>query len=147
MTAEKIDKSKLKRTTKLDDKAEKDPEPVSNPIDRVIDLAFNPTREKIREMTNIDRLQGRYFPILDTASLMMKYCIKIAFYRQDAREYASLFEEAFPIPPDMMDEFTFRTAQWQKSVGAKNLDKAIDIALAETEARMEEGEGLGESDW
>ena len=35
----------------------------------------------------------------------------------------------------LIDEFTYRTAQWQKSVQGKNLERAIDLALAETETK------------
>ena len=127
--------------------AKVDPPPDSpgvsaGPVDKVIELAFNPTREKIREVTIVDRMQGRLFPQLDMVNMMFHYCIEIAQYRLDKDEYMLLHGKDRPIPPDAIDEFLFRTAQWQKSVAGKNLERATDIALAETETRPEEGEDI-----
>ena len=117
-------------------------------IDRVIDLAFNPTRDKIREVTIVDRMQGRMFPQLDMISLGRRYCLEIALCRQDEKEYERLFGQERPISPDLIDEFLFRTAQWQKSVAGKNLERATDIALAETEVRAGEEDGTeGRDAW
>jgi hypothetical protein len=118
-----------------------EPEPVAppsvsaGPVDRVIELAFNPSRDKIREVTIVDRVQGRLFPQLDMINMMRHYCLEIACYRQDPDEYRRLFKKIRPVPPDPLDEFIFRTAQWQKSIAGKNLERATDIALAETEAK------------
>jgi hypothetical protein len=110
-------------------------------IDRVIDLAFNPSREKLREVTIIDRMQGRLFPLIDTTNFMMMECLKIAIYRQSPNQYMEIFEEECPSPiSDPMGEYLIRTAQWQKSVAGKNLERATDIALAETEKGTEEDE-------
>lgn len=120
------------------------PLPVSaGPVEKVIDYSFNPSRDKIREVTVIDRMQGRLFPQLDMINLMTRYCLEVAFYRQDPVAYAEVFGRDMPIQPDPMDEFLFRTAQWQKSVAGKNLDQALNIALAEVESRATEGEGMG----
>jgi len=133
----KIDPTKLKRKkVEKDEEEEKLEEPaVSSPIDKVIDLAFNPSREKIREVTIIDRIQGRLFPLLDMINTGRLYILEVALYRQDAEEYKRKFKRAKPIPPNLLDEYIFRTAQWQKSVAGKNLERATDIALAETEVR------------
>lgn len=113
-------------------------------IDRVIDLAFNPSREKIREVTIIDRMQGRLFPILDTTDALFLDCIKVAVYRQSPENYGAVFKEPEPTPMvDILGELLYRTAQWQKSVAGKNLERATDIALAETETREPEEEPLG----
>ena len=111
--------------------------PVSaGPVDRVIELAFNPTRDKIREVTIIDRMQGRLFPIMDTVDALFLDCVKIAAYRQSPEVYEEVFKEKEPAPmADIMGELLYRTAQWQKSVAGKNLERATDIALAEMEAR------------
>lgn len=114
------------------------PIPVSGNVGRVIDLAFDPSHEKIREVTVIDRVQGRLFPLIDMVNLGLSYVIEIACYRKDAKLYKKNFEQDEPIPPNFLDEFLFRTAQWQKSVAGKNLERAIDIALAETEAKAME---------
>jgi hypothetical protein len=116
----------------------------AGPIDRVIELAFNPSREKIREVTIIDRMQGRLFPILDTTDALFLDCIKVAAYRQSPKNYAKVFNEEQPTPMvDILGELLYRTAQWQKSVAGKNLERATDIALAETETREPEEEPLG----
>ncbi len=143
----RIDPARLKRNRpQPDEDAEpyKDPPAVSaGPVDKVIELAFNPTREKIREVTVIDRMQGRYFPQLDMINMMRHYLLEIAYYRQDANNYAKIFKKRIPMSPDALEEYLFRTAQWQKSVAGKNLERATDIALAETEARGDDGGDIG----
>ena len=117
-------------------------------IDKLTDLAFNPTKEKIREMTIIDRVQGRLLPLVDLIDYMRHDCIERAYYRQNSELYKKLFERDHPLPLEPLGEFTYRMAQWQKSVQGKNLERATDIALAETEARTGEEEGLaGSAEW
>lgn len=118
----------------------KPPDSVSaGPVDKVIELAFNPSREKLREVTIIDRMQGRTFPLIDTMSSLFLDCIKVAAYRQSPKDYQEVFEEVQPPPiVDVMGEYLYRTAQWQKSIAGKNLERATDIALAETEKSAEE---------
>ena len=137
----RIDPSLLKRARMQPVEEEPELEPVSvsaGAVDKVIDLAFNPTREKIREVTIIDRLQGRFFPILDMVNTLSHYCLEIAMYRQDKDEYFRLTKRKRPLSPDAMDDLLFRTAQWQKSIQGKNLERATDIALAETENKTGE---------
>jgi len=138
----KIDSSRLKRTRTSDtEETEEEPTSVSaGPVDKVIELAFNPTRDKIREVTIIDRLQGRLFPQLDMINYMRHYCLEVAHFRQDSEIYKKMFKKDKPEPPEPLDELLFRTAQWQKSVAGKNLERATDIALAETESRAGEEE-------
>lgn len=137
MEKPKIDPSKLKRTNPTVE-VEK-PEGVSQGVvDRVIDLAFNPSREKIREVTIIDRVQGRLLPQLDLVADMWNYVKEVALFRKDANLYKEVFKKDHPVPPMLIDEFMYRTAQWQKSVQGKNLERATDIALAETEVRGDE---------
>ncbi len=124
-----------------DDDQLQDPTPqmvAQGPVDKVIDLAFNPTRDKIREVTVIDRMQGRLFPQLDMINRLRHYCIEVAQYRLDAKAYRKMYKRTRPVQPDALDEYLFRIAQWQKSVAGKNLERATDIALAETEARAGE---------
>lgn len=143
----KLDPDSLRRNRP--EKSESDemppsPQPVNaGSVDKVIDLAFNPTREKIREVTIIDRMQGRLFPQLDMINTGRHYCLEIATYRQSKETYVKKYKQPRPVPPDLLDELLFRTAQWQKSVLGKNLDRATDIALAETETRTEEEEMSG----
>lgn len=142
----KIDKEKLRRTRVPDDgngKKPDEPTPVSaGAVDKAIDLAFNPTRDKIREVTIIDRIQGRMFPQLDMINHMRHFVIEIAQFRQNPEKYRELYEKEMPESPDPLDEFLYRTAQWQKSVAGKNLEKITDIALAEKEAEAGEEEDM-----
>jgi hypothetical protein len=146
----RVDTSHLnkKRSKPHDEPEELEAEPprVSNgPIDKVIDLAFNPSRDKIREVTIIDRLQGRLFPIMDTMNSLYRQCIEVATYRMDKDVYKKLYHQERPKDVDCMDEMMFRVAQWQKSVGGKNLEKATDIALAETETGGNDNDDYGGS--
>ena len=141
-----IDPKKVSKTTradKVEDEKEEEFTPVSaGPIDKLLELLYNPSRDKIREVTIIDRLQGRFFPQLDMISMGRKYCLEVALYRQNREYYRKIFKKDCPVPPDLIDELQFRTAQWQKSVAGKSFERGIDLALAEQEAKMpEEGEG------
>lgn len=122
----------------------KEPAVSAGAIDRVIDLAFNPSREKIREVTIIDRMQGRTFPLIDTMGSLFLDCIKVAAYRQSPEGYKAAFDEDQPPAMfDIMGEYLYRTAQWQKSIAGKNLERATDIALAETEKGTEDDDQYG----
>ncbi len=144
----KIDPSLLKRNRPKEEvEPELEPLDVSaGAVNKIIDLAFNPSREKIREVTVIDRVQGRLFPQLDMINTLRHYILQIAFYRQDKSadkaEFKKLFKLPRPMPPDCTDELLYRIAQWQKSITGKNLDRALDIALAETETKGGEDEGM-----
>ena len=140
----KVDPEKLKRTRPpVDDEPEiKNPSVSAGAVDKVIDLAFNPSREKIREVTIIDRMQGRLFPVVDLVNTMFQYCTEVAYFRQDATVYREKFKKDRPMSPDLLGELLFRTAQWQKSVAGKNLERATDIALAEMESRTGEDEEI-----
>ncbi len=126
-------------------KAEPKPVPVSaGAVDRIVDLVYNPTREKIREMTVISVEQGRLLPQLGVVSLMWGYVNEVATFRQDRDEYAQLYGQERPIPPNPIDEYTHLLAQWQKSIGGTNLKSATDIALAEIETKGDsDGDGIG----
>ena len=147
--ARRVDPSRLRRNVPPPREEEPEPstQPVSaGPVDRVIELAVNPTRDKIREVTSIDRMQGRLFPLLDMINTGRQYILEVAMYRQDPAAYRAKFKRARPVPPDLLDEFMYRSAQWQKSVAGKNLERATDIALAEMEARATEEDGLKGAD-
>lgn len=138
-----LDTTRLKRVrprTEPDEEDKRRPadEPVAvsaGPVDKVIEFAFNPTRDAIRGVTVIDRMQGRFFPIIDTMNRVFNHCLEIASYRQSRTDYKLWYNKPKPEPLDITDELMFRTAQWQKSVAGKNLERATDIALAETETR------------
>lgn len=132
LNPESLHRNKPREETK------KPPEPPGvsqGPVDKVVEYAFNPTQEKIREVTVIDRIQGRLLPQLDVMNQTWQHFIEIATYRQDADLYFTLYGKEKPEPPNLMETFTYRTAQWQKSIGGKNMQSAVDIALAETEAK------------
>ncbi len=143
-----IDAAKLRRNKKDETVAETSPEVSvsAGPVDKVIELAFNPSREKIREVTIIDRIQGRLFPMIDMIITGRDYILEVAYYRQDAEAYQKLFKKPRPVSPNLLEEFLFRTAQWQKSVQGKNLERATDIALAETEIRGADDGDLNSTD-
>lgn len=140
----KIDSTKLKRTKEREEEdEEKEPVSVSaGAVEKALDLAFNPTREKIREVTVIDRLQGRMFPLLDVINAGQKHILEVAMYRQDKEAYEKEFKKKRPISPNWLEELMYRTAQWQKSVQGTNLTKITDIALAEVETEAGEKEGF-----
>ncbi len=140
-----IDPARLKRDRPPPDLEEepKPPKVSAGAVDKVIDLAFNPSRDKIREVTIIDRMQGRLLPQLDMIGTMWQYVIEVATYRMSSVIYKQQFKRERPIPPNPIEEFIYRTAQWQKSVAGKNLERATDIALAETETRGDEDNGIG----
>ena len=145
----KIAPSKLRRSKPQEDEEEgkKQIEVTAGAIDKVVDYAFNPSREKIREMTDINPMQARLLPQLDINDTMWQYAIEVSVYRLDASVYQTVFKKKKPIPPPIIEEFIYRTAQWQKSIHGTNLKAAIDLALAEKEAQAkEEEEILGDFD-
>ena len=144
----KLDTTRLRRRrVEPEDEPQSPPSVSAGAVDKAIDLAFNPSKEKLREVTIIDRVQGRLFPMLDVINLGRQYCLEIAIYRQDADEYKRLFKRLRPVAPNLLEELLYRTAQWQKSVQGTNLTKITDIALAETETRTDnEGGQYGSSD-
>jgi len=140
------DKLKRSKSVNPEDETPIAPSVSAGAIDRVIDLAFNPSREKIREMTIIDRMQARLLPLLDLINLQWQYSIDIASYRQDSIEYEKMHKkEKKPVCANLLEEYTYRLAQWQKSREGKNLDTATEIALAETEAKAGEDD-FGKAD-
>jgi len=140
--------SELKRK-KIEEEKEpeiKKQEVTAGAIDKALDLAFNPSREKIREVTIIDRVQGRLFPILDLINAGQQYILEVAKYRESKEEYLKLFKRAKPLSPNFLDDLMYRTAQWQKSVAGTNLTKITDIALAEMETKSDDIEGRFHAD-
>jgi len=138
---------KLRRGKPKEGEEEEGQKPIdvtAGAIDKVVDYAFNPSREKIREMTDINPMQARLLPQLDINDTMWQYVIETSVYRLDTVMYKTVFKRKRPIPPPIIEEFIYRTAQWQKSVHGTNLKAAIDLALAEKEAQAaEEGDILG----
>ena len=131
------------RPAKVEDPKPEPPPLTSGAIDKIVDLALNPSRETIRGFTNIDRIQGKLLPQLDIIDLVWQYIIEVAAYRLNTKEYERVYKQKMPKVPNLIDEFTYRTAQWQKSVMGKSLQSAIDLALAETETRSGEEDILG----
>lgn len=133
----KLKKIDIKRSNKEPTKPEQpEPAPVSaGPVDKLIDYVMNPTRDKIREVTVIDRWQARLLPQLDMIIAARSYVLEVAEYRQDSSAYADKYDKPRPVMPNLLDELVYRTAQWNKSVQGKNLDRAMDIALADIETK------------
>jgi len=141
-----IDPALLRRSkSRKEEEPKPEPPPLtSGAIDKIVDLALNPSRETIRGFTNIDRIQGKLLPQLDIIDAVWQSLIEIAAYRQDAVEYEKVYKQKTPKGLNLIEEFTYRVAQWQKSVQGKSLQSAIDLALAETETRgNEEGDMYG----
>ncbi len=131
------------------ERADKFPETTAGAIAKMGDMVMNPSDDKQREFTVIDRFQGRFLPQLDLIADMEAYVIEVAVYRQDKEEYKAQFEQERPIPPALLPIFIKRTAQWQKSIAGKNLEAGRDLTLAEIESSMEQppplgGEGVNE---
>jgi len=148
----KIDLAKLRRDKppKDDSPPEEKPANVSaGPLERVTEYVFNPSKEKIREVTVVDRMQGRLLPQLDVIDAVWQYVVEVALFRQDANEYEKIFKKKRPIPPNLIQDFIYRTAQWQKSIEGLNLKSGVDLALAEMESRsdnveLQSGDGFGD---
>lgn len=141
---EKLDVRRRKPVTP-EVKAEPKPVPVSaGPVDKIVELVYNPTPEKIAEMTVISVEQGRLLPQLGVVSLMWQYVLEVASFRRDQGEYAHLHDRERPVPPNPIDKYTYLLAQWQKSIGGTNLKSATDIALAEIETKGDsDGDSIG----
>jgi hypothetical protein len=146
---EKLSSINVKRTTivKQAPKDEPSPPPVSaGPLDRVLDFTYNASREKSREVTIISPTQGRILPVLDVINTAWEYILEVAQYRQDKEAYQILYNRDRPILPNLIEDFMYRTSQWQKSVSGTNLKSLNDLALAEMETKTEGDEGAGYDD-
>ena len=143
-----INKVNVKRNNPPE-KRDPPPEPPSvsaGPVDKIVELVFNPTHDKIKEMTIIDRMQGRLLPQLDVLSAEWGACIELAEFREDSEQYAVDHGRPCPVPFNSIELFTYSTAQWQKSIAGKNLERATDIALAETETKVDMDDGFSNVD-
>ncbi len=137
------DFSHLQRVKPEDKEKEtpKEPPQISaGPVGDAINLAFNSSRAKLPEFTVIDRLQARLLPQLDVIDLVWQELIEIAAFCQDSEEYERVFQKKRPTPPNLIEEFKISTAQWQKSLGGKNLQSIVDITLAQIETQGQEME-------
>ncbi|MGR3295872.1 MAG: hypothetical protein ACUZ8A_06560 [Candidatus Bathyanammoxibius sp.] len=142
---QKPDVRRRKSPPPPDMKTKPEPVPVSaGAVDKIVDLVYNPTREKIPEMTVISVEQGRLLPQLGVVNLMWQHVFEIAAFRQDQDEYLRLYDRERPISPNLLGEYTYLLAQWQKSIGGTNLKSATDIALAEIETKGDsDGDRIG----
>ena len=145
MAVPKIDPNRLRRKKpeQDDDTPHEEPKSVSaGAVEKALDLAFNLSREKLPEVTIIDRTQGRLFPVIEIINHLWSDVLEVAYYRQNKDEYQRVFKKKRPLSPNLLAELLFHTAQWQKSVAGTNLTKITDIALAETETRAgDDGDG------
>ena len=116
-------------------KAEEDRNLAAGDIKSLLAAVYNPPRESIRGFTIVDRIQGRLLPQLDVLSLMWDYVEDIAAYRFDWRKYEENHPDSLiPKVPNLIEEFTYKTALWQRSVGGKAMERGIDLSLAEIES-------------
>lgn len=114
----------------------------AGPVEKAIDLAFNPSREKLPEVTIIDRVQGRLFPLVNVTIMLWNDVLEIAEYRYNPEAYRKAHpSKTRPTAPNLLDELLYKTAQWQKSVQGANLVKITDLAMAEMEKEAEEEGG------
>ena len=111
----------------------------------LIDGIFNTSREKMPEFTVITPQQGQIFPFLSTLNKIFNNCIEVATYRQSPDVYKAIYNEDKPKEVDVIDEFLFSTAQWQKSIRGKTLDAGTDLIKTDMETKARE-EAWGETD-
>lgn len=137
----RLDLKRTPKPEKVEEVEEQGAKVSAGAVEKIVDLVFNPTREKIREVTIIDRLQGRLFPVIDQVNSDRAYILEIAAYRENKTEFFKTYSREKPLPPNSLDDLLYRTAQWQKSVGGINLNRATEIALTEVEAKAMEDEG------
>jgi len=143
----KVDPARMKRSTQVVEEGKAESASVSaGPIDKALELAFNPTREAIKGVTVIDRMQGRYLPLLDIQSKEWEYVIEVGTYRKDSKYYAVVYYQEKPVPVNLYDEYMYVLALWQKSIEGINLGKITDIALAEMETKAEDDTENGIAD-
>lgn len=136
----------LRRTKKTQPEPEDDEKPntpasvSAGPIDKIIELAFNPSDEKLREATVIDRVQGRLLPSLDILEEEWRYLIEVTEFRKNPAAYYIRYKREEPVQPNLMALFIKRTAQWAKSIAGTNLKSLIDLSLADIESRGTDGD-------
>ena len=124
-----------------------------NVAGQIASLALNPSREKIKEFTYINRFQATLFPLLDTIIAGRKYLLEIALYLQNPIEYKKTMKQQKlpqePVLPNLAEELLYSTAQWQKSIAGKNLERGLDLATAEIESKAGEDDELTsfDKDW
>ncbi len=119
-------------------------------VDKVIDLLGNPTRDKLRETTYINRYQASLFPLLDTLNRAWDYVIAQSWYIANKAEYKKRYPELAaaakkvrgkseePLPPDLADELLVRISQWNRSIAGRTVEKMSDLALAQIESQMQD---------
>ncbi len=119
----------------------------AGPVDKIVDMVFNPSQEKMLEFTVLDRNQTRLIPQLGIIDEMWEYCIEVATCRYDHAAYMKAYRPTgdAPVPKNLMQKFVFMLAQCQKSLNGQNLKSAIDLALADVETRSNQ-EGGGNLD-
>lgn len=142
---EKLKNIDMKRDKKpvTKDTTVEEPKITQGVINRALDLGYNPSREKMREFTIIDRMQGRLFPLIDMIQQGREYILKVASYRMDPEAYLMDNANKKPEQPDMMDNYLYRVAQWQKSVQGINLKSLNEIIMTEMEVKAAEEDQFG----
>lgn len=140
-----IDKKNLKRKkTKTDEDGENEEQKTTaGAIERLVDYAFNPSDEKLREMTVINRMEGMLLPIVDILGTERQNILDIVSYRYDPTAFEKIARKKYPESPDLVALFVKRKAQWNKSIEGRNLKEAINVTLADIEVRSGEEDMFG----
>lgn len=115
----------------------------AGPISAIVEYIANPTQEKIREVTYVDAQQAHLFPLLDTVNMLQLYVLSIAEYRMNPKLYSETHKDVYPPQPNVINHLLYRTAQWQRSLKGKNLEKLQDIAQSEVEGKSQDEGGGG----
>jgi hypothetical protein len=129
-------------------------EPISrgSVVGQIASLILNPAKDKLKEFTYINRYQASLFPLLDTIIIGRQYVLEVQAYLMSKEEYRKaakkVHKSIIPEMPDLASVMLYSTAQWQKSIGGKNFEKGIELALAETEKEKDGLSGIkGVDNW
>lgn len=129
------------RAAKREEDIPPPPEPITKgPVDKIVDVLVNPSALKMLEVTDFDRNQVVLIPVLAVIDSMWEYCLEVAAYRQDAEVYKKHFHREMPIPENHIKQFVFTLAQCRRSLGGKTQKALEELALADLEARGNEGD-------
>ena len=129
-------------------------EPISrgSVIGQIASLTLNPARHLLRQFTYINRYQASLFPLLDTIISGRQYVLEVQAYLNDrvlySKEAKKVHKPLIPEMPDLASVMLESIAAWQKSIGGKNFEKGLELALAETEKERDGMSGIkGMDSW
>ena len=76
--------ARARRKQEEQKQAQKEPSPTpvsAGPVDKIVDMVFNPSQEKTLEFTVLDHNQVRLIPQLGIIDAVWEYCIEVASFR------------------------------------------------------------------